>query len=768
MGLILITRPEDDALDYAAELQAEGFETLVAPMLVIVPTAFEQPDLSKYQALLFTSANAVRIFAEMVKSRVLPVFVVGPHTEKEARTQGFGNVISANGTGDELAVLVRTKITDKTKPLLHVRGAHAAKPLHILLAPDGIKVDLLTVYDSEKVSELSMEARSAIENNRVEAVTFFSKRTAQNFAALADSLNLKGIKGLCLSNAVLECVQSCTWAKTYVAGTPDRAGMLALLRSVCMKRDIKEKEGIMMTNSTMAEGSDAIENAEEVIERFGGIRPMAKKIDVAVTTVQGWKKRNVIPGTRRAQVLQAAVAHNVDLSDILDDVAAIPPANENQRKGNDAPIPLTSASSVPSASVPTASKPGDLEKKLAETEKKAVTKSTWINIILLILALGAVVVLLWPNKNMQGQQGERLSSLEQNVDQIRTDVDAVKEEQSFLSTLIPKDLDQRIADLQTQARDAQQKVTAALDKAGEVSNDVLGENAGSMQERMQKLGGHWADISATPEVAALLQRFQGMSESVPGQAQLEQTIAELAALTAQQQDPATIETTLDAARTQSTTIGQTFEGVHGQDMKAAAMLLAMSQFRQSLNRDNQPFKDDLQLLISLVGEDNPELKASLERLAPQAEQGVLTPQGLGNEFRTIAGDAVVASLKGEDVSLQDKTRARMNEIFQIEKNGELVSGTETQMTLAKAEDLLSAGDMQGAVAQVQTLEGAPAQTFAPWIEQANATIEAEKLKTFLAQGVGSLSLGQSKLIQNKETGINILETNSPQIKGMYE
>ena len=31
-------------------------------------------------------------------------------------------------------------------------------------------------------------------------------------------------------------------------------------------------------------------DAERIIAAFGGIRPMAKKIGVAVTTVQGWKR----------------------------------------------------------------------------------------------------------------------------------------------------------------------------------------------------------------------------------------------------------------------------------------------------------------------------------------------------------------------------------------------------------------------------------------------------------------------------------------------
>ena len=70
----------------------------------------------------------------------------------------------------------------------------------------------------------------------------------------------------------------------------------------------------------------AIENASAIIERFGGIRPMASKIAVPVTTVQGWKKRNVIPVNRLEQIVQAAKDHNVDISDVLK-VSAI--ANEN-------------------------------------------------------------------------------------------------------------------------------------------------------------------------------------------------------------------------------------------------------------------------------------------------------------------------------------------------------------------------------------------------------------------------------------------------------
>ena len=63
------------------------------------------------------------------------------------------------------------------------------------------------------------------------------------------------------------------------------------------------------------------------------------------------------------------------------------------------------------------------EKKLAETEKRAVKKSTWINVLLLLIGLAAVVVLLFPTANKNNDV--RISSLEVDVGRLRGDVDAV-------------------------------------------------------------------------------------------------------------------------------------------------------------------------------------------------------------------------------------------------------------------------------------------------------------------------------------------------------
>ncbi len=768
--VILITRPEGDAEVYALELEALGFKTLSEPMLEIEPATFAKPDLDRYQALIFTSARAVRLFCERVKERDLPVYVVGERTASEARKFGFDQVFDAGGTGDDLAALVAQNITDKFTPLLHVRGEHVARPLDEMLAGHGIKLEPLVVYTANKIERFS----SGFSLKDVDAVTFFSKRTAGNFMRLIKAsknlAKLRHIKALCISEAVLKCVQPDVWEQTYVADTPDRRGMEALLGRA-FAPDLLEEAPIKGVQAmTKNNNAPAIENAEAVIERFGGIRPMAKKVSVAVTTIQGWKKRNVIPAARRDQILEAAEAHDVDLSDIIqgapdtseaanENVGAAPPPSGVKAKKEE-PAQTQKAQESRAAQAPAS----DLDARLAATEKKAVTKSTWINVVLIAIAIASVVILLWPTSKENGQNQGRLSSLETDVGQLRGDVDAVKAEQSFLSTLIPQDLDERIASLQEQARATQEKLGSALEKAGEVTSAVMDEDSGTLGERIAVLEDHAADFAASPQIAGILNKFKVMDETEGGKQQLNTAVSELnALLSGLGGEDGKIEQMLSGAQEQSPNLNQTFENVPKQDMKAAALLLGMTQFRKSLNRDNQPFDQDLQLLIKLTGKDNPELAASLQKLAPHAEQGVLTPGGLTNEFKSLAGEAVVASLSGEDVSISDKARARFNDILQVEKDGELITGTPVQAKVTKAESLLEAGDIQGAIAQMETLDGDPRAAIEPWLDDAKATVLAQQLKNLLNNGVGAiaggdlgLDIGGSKLIRDEATGINIL------------
>lgn len=53
--------------------------------------------------------------------------------------------------------------------------------------------------------------------------------------------------------------------------------------------------------------------AAVVIEKFGGIRPMASKMGLPPSTVQGWGEAGVIPSRRHPDILAKARELNIDL-----------------------------------------------------------------------------------------------------------------------------------------------------------------------------------------------------------------------------------------------------------------------------------------------------------------------------------------------------------------------------------------------------------------------------------------------------------------------
>ncbi|MCC7304820.1 MAG: uroporphyrinogen-III synthase [Alphaproteobacteria bacterium] len=234
---ILITRPTEEAACYASELEAMGFRVFIQPVLEINPVPFTMPAPADYQALLFTSVNGVRAFPEKSGFGPVQVYCIGDRTAEEAAKKGFENIISAGGSGEDLAALAAQKADPRGKKLLHVRGEHAAQELDKIFQNLGFACDKLVVYSAKPAAALYPECAALIKNKEVGAVTFFSRRTAETFMELCGKQGLldylKNIKLLSISRAVLKSVPADVWAGTYSAAAPDRAAMNSLLRTHC-------------------------------------------------------------------------------------------------------------------------------------------------------------------------------------------------------------------------------------------------------------------------------------------------------------------------------------------------------------------------------------------------------------------------------------------------------------------------------------------------------------------------------------------------------
>ena len=746
-GCVLITRPAEDYADTAAMVAALGYEPVPCPMLVIEAVAASFDDLEQFQALIFTSARALAPFCAGSAVRDLPVYTVGDVTAVRARQAGFSTVISA---GDDLAALevLLASETMPEKPLLHLSGADIVRAITV----PGVTVERRVVYRAVLAQALTPQALGVLRRGAAKRVLFYSNRTAQAFAEAITSERLShqlmSVKALCLADSMVESLRALPWRGIRVAQRPDRSGMQALLA------DEKEMDTPMtsVSETPVADDQNAIDPAEQVIERFGGIRPMAHKMSVPVTTVQGWKKRNVIPGNRREDVIRAARQNNIDISDILSKAVANDTSFQDVMQAAKAADKAADTHYSPRQTVQADKSGMDQEAllgKIKQAEISAVKKSALITVTAISAVAIAAAVLLGPGQRgtfdaNDVASGTEVQALREDVERIDADVNSVKEDQFSLKNLIPADLGQTMADMKQQAIDLKDSVAqlgtqvgSMSDAAKVIAEDVMGPQAGDLSQRITALQTQVQVVTGSTDLGGMFSRLAELKQSLQGQELLDKSTGQLAELLkGMNGDMSQLEPQLQAAQTQDTELGQALEGVSPTDLKAASMLLGLTQFRTSLHR-SAPFEEDLALMQSMVGKDDPELQAAIERLAPQASKGVLTSKGLSSQLKGLTGDIVVSSIKGEDVSIREKAAARMNEVFQVQKNGELVTGTDTQAKIARAQKMLDDGKVDEAVSELQSLQGPALQTAQPLIDQALMTSLASQVSTMLTGKVAA-------------------------------
>lgn len=230
---ILVTRPLEDGRDIAALLAGRGHRAVLAPLLeprfLDGPLLEEQGgELENVQALLATSANGIRAFIRRSARRDLPVFAVGPQTAHAALKSGFADVRSADGDAKALAAATR-RWASPQGILLHVCAQDAPGALAESLTAAGFSVRRCALYAIEPATRLPPEAAIALKQGALDAVMFFSPRTARIFGGLADTLPTECLTAFCISPATAQALTRSRFAKIAVAEKPNQDAMLALV-----------------------------------------------------------------------------------------------------------------------------------------------------------------------------------------------------------------------------------------------------------------------------------------------------------------------------------------------------------------------------------------------------------------------------------------------------------------------------------------------------------------------------------------------------------
>jgi uroporphyrinogen-III synthase len=201
---LAVLRPEPGNAATAARIEAIGRVAVRLPLFAVQPLAWTPPDPTQFDALLLTSANAVRhAGAGLRVLRSLPVVAVGEATARAARAAGL--TVETVGTGDAAAAVGASG----RKRLLHLGGRDRTDA----------GVATIAVYAADPIPVPTAAALAGC------VALLHSVRAARRLGELLARDGVTDVRVAALSAAVRAAGPVCPGA---VADRPDDATLVAL------------------------------------------------------------------------------------------------------------------------------------------------------------------------------------------------------------------------------------------------------------------------------------------------------------------------------------------------------------------------------------------------------------------------------------------------------------------------------------------------------------------------------------------------------------
>lgn len=172
---IAVIRPEPGNRVTAAAIEASGRKTIRLPLFEAGPIAWDVPDPASFDALIITSANAIRHGGHGLAHLLdLPAYAVGEATAEAARRAGF-RVAAVGSTGS--AELIALAETAGVRRALHLAGRERT------VESGGIVAQVVTVYATDPIPVSAHAARRLAGS----VVLVQSARTGERLAEIVDA-----------------------------------------------------------------------------------------------------------------------------------------------------------------------------------------------------------------------------------------------------------------------------------------------------------------------------------------------------------------------------------------------------------------------------------------------------------------------------------------------------------------------------------------------------------------------------------------------------
>lgn len=215
MTRVLVLRPEPGASATLARARQLGLDAIAAPLFEIEAIEWRAPEAAAFDALLLTSANALRHGGEeLSKLRGLPVYAVGEATAESARDAGFDIEATGDAGVDRLLGSIEPDLE-----LLHLCGEERREP-----ADPRQRINAIAVYRSKVLPEPDLSAAKGA------VALIHSPRAARRFAELVQD---RGSIAIAAISTEAADAAGTGWEAVETAETVTDDALLALAARLC-------------------------------------------------------------------------------------------------------------------------------------------------------------------------------------------------------------------------------------------------------------------------------------------------------------------------------------------------------------------------------------------------------------------------------------------------------------------------------------------------------------------------------------------------------
>jgi uroporphyrinogen-III synthase len=197
-----------------------GHQVSHLPLLNIEKINYEEINFSNYGGIIFTSANAVK-FLDMKKlNKDIICFCVGDSTEKNARSVGFQNTISAEGNVLNLKELIYQNYMVKNKPLLYISGELISADLDQQLINEGYNVKRIINYRVSHNENFDENFIKELKLNIPDMVYIYSQNSASSFLNFIKIYQTENIwmntNLMCIGEKTSSILNEIKWKKIFL------------------------------------------------------------------------------------------------------------------------------------------------------------------------------------------------------------------------------------------------------------------------------------------------------------------------------------------------------------------------------------------------------------------------------------------------------------------------------------------------------------------------------------------------------------------------